>query len=330
MKFLVAFIWAFAVVWTDSLVNAAGDEEEQAVQAIRKAGGSVGKGESGPVAGKYHYVFCPWDADSDAVMNQIRHLKQLDKVWFWIDGPATKRRQTPGDKYVETLAAVSGLIDLRIELTTDTAMKHLGEMTKLEKLHLVAKDLTNIGTSQLSKLKELRELRINGIADEDLKHIGSLSKLQKLGLYYNTKIEGSGLKHLSQLKELEFVDLNYTGVDDAGVKALGGLPKLHDLRLVSTNVTDAGCKDLVDFQELKFLYLGVTKISDKGAKLLASMNKLETLDLSATQLGEEGLLAIAGGCKSLRQLVVTQTKTSAKSREEFRKLRPGIKLVADL
>jgi hypothetical protein len=300
------------------------DDEDKAVRAIRKAGGSVGWIYNGPLAGKYHWLICPWEADSEAVMKQVKYLKDLDTVWFWSDGPAT-RLHTTGDKYLEVLAAIPGLKDLRLEVTNDAAMKHLGTMKNLEKLQLYAKDLSAAGVNQMANLTKLQELLISGIPDEELKHVGRLPKLKKLTIF-GKMTNDAGMKHLAGLKDLETLCLWTTAVADSGLKELAGLPALRELRLPYSMVNDEGCKALTGFQELTQLDLSGTKITDAGVKHLAGLNKLEKLWLAQTELGDAGLLELAGGCKSLRQLAITTTKASKKSQQEFRKLRPEVKV----
>jgi hypothetical protein len=302
----------------------ADEEEERAVAAIRKAGGSVGWDRQGPLVGKYHRLLCSWDADSDAVMKQVKHLKDLDTVWFWLDVPASKPHTT-GDKYLEMLAGIAAIKDLRIEVTNDAAMKHLGTMKNLEKLQLYGTDLSDAGAQHLANLTKLLELRISGITDEDFKYVGRLPKLKTLTIFKTAT--DAGLKHLAGLEQLETLFLWTTAVKGPGLKDLAGLPALRHLRLAYSPVDDEGCKALAGFKQLTGLSLAGTKITDAGIKHLTGLDKLESLSLVQTELSDAGLIELAGGCKGLQVLGIITTKTTPMGRMEFKKLRPKVKLV---
>jgi len=326
MKLTTLFVCALAAACLFADAVGSGNEEEKAVKAIRDAGGSVGWDPKGPLVGKYHRLLCPWNADADAVMKQVKYLKDLDLVWFWSDVPAS-RPHTPGDKYIEVLADIPGLKDLRLEVTSDEAMKHLGTIKNLEELQLYATNVTRAGARHLAGLTKLRDLRVSGIADGDLEYIGHLAELKRLTII-DRKTTDAGLKHLAGLKKLESLYLWTTAVANTGLKELVGLPDLRDLRFAYSQVNDEGCKLIAGIQQLTQLDLSDTKVTDKGIKYLADLNKLEKLWLTQTALRDEGLLALARGCKSLKLLAIGATKTSEKAQEEFCKLRPEVKLIA--
>jgi hypothetical protein len=326
----------------------ADEQEDQAIAAIKKAGGGVAKSDkrdtikfemdpaTGAIfvkenqndSGKYHILYCSKHTDVDAVMIQIKHLKHLDTVRFWDDPYAVPGTAVckPADKHMETLAAVAGLKELRLMLTTDPAMKHLGTLKNLEKMNLHALGVSGAGLKHLANLTGLKELRIGGIADTDLEHLSPLLKLKKLSIYGKT-VTGGGLKHLAGLKDLETLDLRATAVAGAGLGDLAGLKALRVLLLTYTNITDEDCKVLANYQQLTQLDLGFTRITDAGIKHLTGLNKLEKLYLSGTHLSDAGLTELAKGCKGLRQLAITETKASLASRNEFRSLRPEVKVL---
>lgn len=94
----------------------------------------------------------------------------------------------------------------------------------------------------------------------------SLTNLRRLELEYCPISE---VACLAGLKDLEVLNLNFTGAADRGIVALAnGLKKLHTLFLVDTS------------------------IRDDGAAALSQLASLRVLDLSGTSLGTQGILAL--------------------------------------
>jgi internalin A len=303
-----------------------GDREEEAVAAIKKAGGTVTKVLKGPNAGKYNRVICPKEPERlDAVMKEVKHLKHLDTLWFWADRVFVPKEPF-ADKYMAEVAAIGGLKNLHLKLATDAGMKLLGSMKKLEVLVLNKAGVSEAAMQELTNLAELKDVVISGFTDDDLKHIGRLPKLQELFMSGKT-ITDRGMKHLTGLNKLRALFLSNTAVADVGLKDLAGLPELRSLRLADSPVNDQACKILADFQQLTVLDLFGTKITDAGAKHLAGMNSLEKLDLTNTELTDAGLIQLVKGCKALKQLAIRMTKTTQKGRQEFHNLRPKVNLL---
>jgi Leucine-rich repeat (LRR) protein len=65
------------------------------------------------------------------------------------------------------------------------------------------------------------------------------------GLYlFGNQITDDGLRHLSNLPELDFLDLRRNNITDAGLVHLEKLPKLKQVILIGTQVTPAGVNKL--------------------------------------------------------------------------------------
>ena len=73
--------------------------------------------------------------------------------------------------------------------------------------------------------------------DAAIGHIAELSSLKRLGLYSNPGISDAGALQLARLKQLEFLQLQFTKVTDETLDAIAGLEKLHFLDLRGTQVT---------------------------------------------------------------------------------------------
>jgi len=84
---------------------------------------------------------------------------------------------------------------------------------------------------------------IPGIEGSDLKHLKVLTDLQILNLR-STDIGDDGLSHLRHLNNLRILDLAYTAVSDDGLEQLMGMRNLVSLDLRSTKVTTKGVAKL--------------------------------------------------------------------------------------
>ncbi len=123
---------------------------------------------------------------------------------------------------------------------------------------------------------------------------------------------------LSQLHDLEELNLGNPAVTLADVRALEGLPKLHSLGLmgapigdealevmktlpalrvlniVGTKVTDAGLVHLRALTALEYLGLKGTAVTDAGLGHLKNLARLTNLNLADTKVTDAGLVHLAG------------------------------------
>jgi uncharacterized membrane protein len=87
----------------------------------------------------------------------------------------------------------------------------------------------------------------------------------------NSKVNDQTLTALKNCKNLTRLSLNNTQITDAGLMALKDLDQLQSLSLVGTKVTAKGINQLKKLQNLKFLYIYQTGVSKTD---LASIKKL--------------------------------------------------------
>jgi hypothetical protein len=69
-------------------------------------------------------------------------------------------------------------------------------------------------------------------------------------------LTNAALKELAQCRQLDYLGLEDTKINDAGIKDLRPFTRLTDVRLYDTAVTDAGLKDLAALKQLRFVTLG--------------------------------------------------------------------------
>ena len=166
--------------------------------------------------------------------------------------------------------------------------------------------LKNADLAPLAGLKGLECLSLTArITDAGLMHLRGMSGLKLLHLP-DCKIKG--LEGLRPLRQLVFLGLGGTLVDDAGLAPLSGHPGLKVLDLQVTPITDAGLVHLATIPGLEKLYLRGTAVTDVGMLHLAGMPHLSELDIHETAITDAGLAALRG--LPLRTVDVSNTRVT--------------------
>ena len=90
----------------------------------------------------------------------------------------------------------------------------------------------------------------------------------------NPDVTDVGLEHVTALKHIETLNLNFTNVTDAGMAHISGLIHLRYLGLNGTKVTSTGLKHLKGLIGLELLSLHGSNVTDVGLEHLKEMTKL--------------------------------------------------------
>lgn len=210
-------------------------KEREAVEAIRKTGGSVG----------YDYEFSPSG-------NRVVNGKPRTPAWL---------RRVLGEDFFDSVVAAT--------VNNDAALEHLKRFKQLRDVNLYGHQITDSGIEHLEALTQLRNVYLYEIAitDAGLEHLKGLTQLEEL--YLNgTRITDGGLEHLDGMRQLQTLVLDDTQVTDAGLEHIHGLTRLERLFLVGTKVTDAGLRHLQGLHQLRELWVGQTQVTDEGIKKL--------------------------------------------------------------
>ena len=131
------------------------------------------------------------------------------------------------------------------------------------------------------------------ITDDDLGSLSKFTGLRSLNLL-NIQLEGPGLQHISECKELTALLINNCPLSDDGLRHLHGLSKLEHLRLCITKISDDGLQSIQGLTKLKHLDLAYTDVSDQGLKYVADLHQLKSLVLSGTSVTDAGLPQLYG------------------------------------
>jgi hypothetical protein len=106
--------------------------------------------------------------------------------------------------------------------------------------------VTEVGIVRLAELSGLRTLHLNRnrLNDAALAHLTKLEHLEILDLMGVTGITDEGLKHVSQIENLNALILQDTRLTDAGIEHLKEMRNLTRLWLQGTRVSIAGVNEL--------------------------------------------------------------------------------------
>ncbi len=160
---------------------------------------------------------------------------------------------------------------------TDTGLRHLRKLTKLESLDITGtyKNGTLMTDASLEHVKELKALRSLGLVWTDvthagLRHLTGLTELRELALCGN-HVMGPGLKYLKELKHLSTLTLaeDSAAKDDKELVHLAGLTQLESLHLTGSPVTDAVMEHVASMPKLQYLNLNdAQSVTDAGLEKL--------------------------------------------------------------
>jgi len=126
--------------------------------------------------------------------------------------------------------------------------------------------------------------RVGGKIERDAK--GRVVAVNLRGSWIND----AEMLQLTELPDLERLDLSHTRISDEGMLRLKSAPKIRDLNLYYSEwITDQGMTAIRNWKHLKRLNLRGTRISDGTLEIVSRMPGLEALDIAHTQFTENGL-----------------------------------------
>jgi Leucine-rich repeat (LRR) protein len=188
----------------------------------------------------------------------------------------------------------------------ETFFKHLGQVSSLESLNIIATKFNDAWMPHVSGLVNLRTLRFtnNGkLTDKGLEQLASLVQLEAFS-FVGTHMQGHAYANFHGFTKLKRVSHRGSAIDDEGLKELcSHLPNLESLSLAHAKFTDAGAVHFGKLKNLKSLEIGSRNATP------ACLAFLKTLPLESLQLGD-GLDASAGiaelaALKNLKKVSIT-------------------------
>ncbi|MBI1923107.1 hypothetical protein HYR99_02540 [Candidatus Poribacteria bacterium] len=134
-------------------------------------------------------------------------------------------------RYLTPLTALKRANLGEIEGLSDEALAHIGKLTSLMYLHLHDGELTDAGMKHLVNLKDLRLLVLGAnraITDAGLAEVVKLKNLEDLRISY-TQVTDTGMKMLQMLPHLQALRIINTPVTDEGIRHLTPIKGLTEL-----------------------------------------------------------------------------------------------------
>lgn len=268
---------------------------------------------------------------NDDVTNQLGGLQNLTSLAL--------TNSVINDPTVEWIVKTfPNLTELDLSSNTNlsnSVLKVISELTKLQRLSLVQNRFNDLGTRRIAKLENLRSLDLRGnmeAADMTLEVVAGLPKLNAFK-HRSTAVTDSGLEQLAKNATLESLLIQDFAITDQsgphlakiakltqlevfrcpafgtqGVLALKGMPltrlTLRDL----PNVNDQAMEVLTELPALKKLYLHeIASLSDAGLKNLASLKSLELLDLWSLPQVTDATIDVIASLPNLKELSIRTT-----------------------
>ncbi len=135
-------------------------------------------------------------------------------------------------------------------------------------------------------------LRGTWVADADLRRLTELPDLNYLDLSL-THITDQGMLEIKNLRGIAELNLYYAEyVTDEGLAAIKDWKKLRRLNLHGTKVGDTGLEHISGITPLESLNVGSTLMTDVGLERLTMLPNLKELTMGGNELGDAGLQAL--------------------------------------
>lgn len=229
------------------------------------------------------------------------------------------------------LAALRGKPRLRLLRLDDSpiendALLHIGKIPNLTLLNLNKSKITDNALLPLRDHPNLNRISLadTSVGDESMTALSSLPRLAVLDLI-NTPVTDDGISTLARSKSLTSIYLQGTPVSDVGVRHLAEMRQLRDLSL-GKNCTNKSLEQLQSLQELNHLSIRNRLIDDSGLGFLKGHSNLVSLVIYGTQFTDACIPHIEA-IPNLRELHLTDTKTSPEARAALRVRRPTLRIV---
>jgi len=252
--------------------------------------------------------------------SSVFSLKKLKKLEIHTPGGVTVNKNL---KEIKNLKNLEELILYDGSLKQKNIPKGIfNELTKLRKLEIG--EIKAERFSDLGELKNLESLTLSDVELKDYSDVFNLKKLKKLEIDSSNNVTlAKSLNEIKNLKNLEELDLDVSGLKSADIKSLEQLKKLKKLHLdrssdYSNNdliLSKGILKELTNLRELELSLVELENSIDLAyLKNLESLNMQGLKDFSAIcslknlkkleihNVGYEGPIINLKGLKNLKNL----------------------------
>lgn len=227
------------------------------------------------------------DYASDQFLQSIGKMRGLKKL---VLGIQFGNIDPDALRHLSNLPQLEELLLTYKELGEATA--HLAAIKSLKRLILSSSDSMDLEVEHLPPLPGLRSLTLDGgkLTDDGLKHVYRQTSLAHLDLMFNRRLSDAGLEPIDKLEDLKYLNLQGIPISGSGLAHLTKLKNLEELILYDTKVDDDSLEQLQALTKLRNLNLGKTAISDAGLVHLKKIGSLRYVNLIDARVTKEGAL----------------------------------------
>ena len=238
------------------------------------------------------------------------HVEAVIRAVEGAKGKVEKTEDGKSLKLVDLAVPGAGPHDHRKVDPYDAAFfEHLGYITTLESLNVIATKFNDAWMPNIGKLTRLKTLRFtnNGkLSDAGMAQLAGLKDLEQFS-FVGTQITGRAYAKFEGFTKLARVSHRGSSIDDEGLKQLcDHLPNLENISLAHAKFTDAAAPNLAKLTKLKGLELGTMNATPQTLKHITKL-PLEYLQLGEGFDSPESIPFIKD-LSTLRRLTFTNAK----------------------
>ncbi len=178
------------------------------------------------------------------------------------------------------------------------------------------------------KIVAIDARRSSWIDDEDISVLTQLPDLESLDLS-GTMVTAKGLQQLGSLPKLNSLSLSGTLVMGIPESLAGNFPSLETLDFQNTLITDASLSALNGLDELNSVDLGGTRLTGDGLSKIKSLPKLQLLNLAGTSVSGLDHLTIER-FPELSRLNLLGTRVTSSEIHDLKERMPNTEIVSGL
>lgn len=244
----------------------------------------------------------------------------------------TARLDSVADGAIQTVRNRHDLVDVSetstaLEILPTFEHRYLYKLQEFKNLEILIASRSSFddkGLEAISKIPNLEVLVLSGnenITDEGLKSLSRLSKLRFLNLD-KTNISNTGLSYLLQNKALATLTVvKCKRVGDPGMQFLKQLPALKRLNVGETSITDAGVEQIIDSGKIEHLSVANCLITDRGLDSIMQCSSIKKLFLdNCKRISIAGIKKVSA-MPNLKRLCLKGTKVNDDAVESLSKMK---------
>ena len=255
-----------------------------------------------------------WTSRSITQRNAVEAIKDLGGEVLYSNEDSGRLPETIASWLGQDFVFSVYSVNLQDTDITDKDLRLLTDIPSIEGLYLSGTNVVGTGFDKLLQLKNLKSIGFGAkITNESLRHVGKLRSLTHLSFGHAKQIDDDGLLYLSDLTNLERVNLWHTGMSNEGLETISALPRIRAIIAGGTKITDSGTRCLRKNQTLEVLVLQNTIIGDETLKNLSKISTLKELVVTGTNITDDGLASL-NDCQHLKKLSRSTNFTTSTGR----------------